>query len=254
MCECVSICTSFSGYNCCHVSPADSPAPWDAHTTASPSLSEVAPPLDSLSNPSASSHVNPPTDPPHTLSLEAAGPDCSQGPRGPESRALEQNSVGKRSAMAGGVGGGTKQREGSRTNRRSSGGKVQQQYLDELAGEPKSHKSSRAKSKERRRERSHTPSRKRDSPKTSPTDTNMNGGNGCLDGSNNQQGTLVPFKALPKEPEKGQMSQESRPSHNSKTSSSASGRKATVSPGPWKIPGTDKLPSTLRSATSTISR
>ncbi|KAK2892646.1 hypothetical protein Q8A67_012634 [Cirrhinus molitorella] len=230
----------------------DSPAPWDAHTTASPSLSEVAPPLDSLSNPSASSHVNPPTDPPHTSSLEAASPDCSQGPRGPESRALEQASVGKRSALAGGVGGGAKQREGSRTNRRSSGGKSQQ-YLDELAGEPKSHKSSRGKSKERRRERSNTPSRKRDSPKTIPNDTNMNGGNGCLDGSNNQQGALVPFKALPKEPEKGQMSQE-RTSHNSKTSSSAPGRKATVSPGPWKIPGSDKLPSTLRSATSTISR
>ncbi|XP_050963327.1 membrane-associated guanylate kinase, WW and PDZ domain-containing protein 2a isoform X3 [Labeo rohita] len=233
---------------------ADSPTPWDAHTTASPSLSEVAPPLDSLSNPSASSHVNPPTDPPHTSSLEAAGPDCSQGPRGPESRALEQASVGKRSALAGGVGGGTKQRDGSRANHRSSGGKSQQQYLDELAGEPKSHKSSRAKSKERRRERSNTPSRKRDSPKTIPNDTNMNGGNGCLDGSNNQQGVLVPFKALPKEPEKGQMSQECRPSHNSKTSNSAPGRKATVSPGPWKIPGTDKLPSTLRSATSTISR
>uniref|UniRef100_A0A8C1SS95 Membrane-associated guanylate kinase, WW and PDZ domain-containing protein 1 n=1 Tax=Cyprinus carpio TaxID=7962 RepID=A0A8C1SS95_CYPCA len=233
---------------------ADNPAPWDAHTTASPSLSEVAPPLDSLSNPSASSHVNPPTDPPHTSSLEAAGLDCSQGPRGPESRALEQASVGKRSALAGGVGGGTKQREGSRTNHRSIGGKSQQQYIDELAGEPKSHKGSRAKSKDRRRERSNTPSQKRDSPKTSPNDTNMNGGNGCLDGSNHQQGALVPFKALPKEPEKGQMSQESRPSHNSKTSSSASGRKTTVSPGPWKIPGSDKLPSTLRSATSTISR
>ncbi|XP_073802448.1 membrane-associated guanylate kinase, WW and PDZ domain-containing protein 2a isoform X4 [Danio rerio] len=231
----------------------DSPAPWDAHPTASPSLSEVAPPLDSLSNPSASSHVNPPTDPPHTSSLEAVGPDSCQGPRGSESRALEQASVGKRSALAGGVGGGTKQREGSRTNRRSSGGKGQQQYLDEFAGEPKSHKSSRAKSKERRRERSSTPSRKRDSPKTSLTDTSMNGGNGCLDGSNSQQGPLVPFKALPKEPEKGQMSQESNPSHNSKISSAA-GRKATVSPGPWKIPGTDKLPSTLRSATSTISR
>uniref|UniRef100_A0A671QSP8 Membrane-associated guanylate kinase, WW and PDZ domain-containing protein 2-like n=1 Tax=Sinocyclocheilus anshuiensis TaxID=1608454 RepID=A0A671QSP8_9TELE len=229
----------------------DSPTPWDAHTTASPSLSEVAPPLDSLPNPSASSHMNPPTDPPHTSSLEAVGPDCSQGPRGPEDKALEQASVGKRSALAGGVGCGTKQREGSRTNRRSSGGKSQQQYLDELAGEPKSHKSSRAKSKERRRERSNTPSRKRDSPKTSPDDTNMNGGNGCLDGCNNQHGALVPFKALPKEPEKGQMS---CPSHNSKTSSSASGRKATVSPGPWKIPGSDKLPSTLCSATSTISR
>ncbi|XP_042598791.1 membrane-associated guanylate kinase, WW and PDZ domain-containing protein 2-like isoform X13 [Cyprinus carpio] len=229
----------------------DSHAPWDAHTTAAPSLSEVAPPLDSLPNPSASSHMNPPTNPPHTSSLEAVGPDCSQGPRGPESRALEQASVGKRSALAGGVGGGTKQREGSRTNRRSSGGKSQQQYLDELAGEPKSLKSSRAKSKERRRERSNTPSRKRDSPKTSLDNTNMNGGNGCLDGCNNQHGALVPFKALTKEPEKGQMS---RPSHNSKTSNSASSRKTTVSPGPWKIPGSDKLPSTLHSATSTISR
>uniref|UniRef100_A0A8B9GSH4 Membrane-associated guanylate kinase, WW and PDZ domain-containing protein 1 n=1 Tax=Astyanax mexicanus TaxID=7994 RepID=A0A8B9GSH4_ASTMX len=36
--------------------------------------------------------------------------------------------------------------------------------------------------------------------------------------------------------------------------SSLAGRKATVSPGPWKIPGSDKLPSSLRSATSTISR
>lgn len=31
-------------------------------------------------------------------------------------------------------------------------------------------------------------------------------------------------------------------------------RKATVSPGPWKIPGSDKLPSTLRSGSSTVSR
>lgn len=38
------------------------------------------------------------------------------------------------------------------------------------------------------------------------------------------------------------------------TKSSASGRKTAVSPGPWKIPGSDKLPSTLRSGTSTLSR
>lgn len=45
---------------------------------------------------------------------------------------------------------------------------------------------------------------------------------------------------------------ESRPTLPTK--SHASGRKATVSPGPWKIPGSDKLPSTLRSGTSTLSR
>ncbi|XP_056603588.1 membrane-associated guanylate kinase, WW and PDZ domain-containing protein 2a isoform X2 [Triplophysa dalaica] len=230
----------------------DNPTAWDARTTTSPNLSEVAPPLDSISNPSASFHVIPQTDPPHTSSLEAASPDCFQGPRGPESRALEQ--VRKGSALGSGVGGGdgTKQREGSRTNRRSSGGKGQ--HPDELAGEPygpKPHKSSRAKSKDRRRERSNTPSRKRDSPKT---DNNINGGNGCLDGNQNQQGSPVQLKALPKEPEKsGQV--ESRPNHNSKNSnSSASVRKVAVSPGLWKIPGSDKLPSTLRSATSTISR
>lgn len=31
-------------------------------------------------------------------------------------------------------------------------------------------------------------------------------------------------------------------------------RKATVSPGPWKIPGSDKLPSVLKSGTSAMSR
>lgn len=36
--------------------------------------------------------------------------------------------------------------------------------------------------------------------------------------------------------------------------SSSAGRKTTVSPGPWKIPGSDKLPSALRAGTSTLSR
>lgn len=36
--------------------------------------------------------------------------------------------------------------------------------------------------------------------------------------------------------------------------SSSAGRKTTVSPGPWKIPGSDKLPSALRAGTSALSR
>ncbi|XP_051974424.1 membrane-associated guanylate kinase, WW and PDZ domain-containing protein 2-like [Xyrauchen texanus] len=231
----------------------DSPTPWDARTTASPSLSEVAPPLDSLSNPSAS-HVNPPPDPPHTSSLEAKVPNSSQGPRGSESRALEQASMGKKSGLAGR--GGTKHREGGRTNRCSSEGKGRQHHdRDELleeSYESKPLKSSRAKSKERRRERSNTPSRKRESPKSLQPDTNINGGNGNPEGSGNQQGAAVQLKALPKEPVKGHV--ESRPDRNSKNSSNPPSRKATVSPGPWKIPGSEKLPSTLRSANSTISR
>ncbi|XP_051977154.1 membrane-associated guanylate kinase, WW and PDZ domain-containing protein 2-like [Xyrauchen texanus] len=236
----------------------DSPTSRDSHTTTSPSLSEVAPPLDSLSNPSAS-HVNTHPDPPHTSPLEAAVPDGSHGPRGTESRALEQASNGKKSTLAGGVGGGggTKYREAGRTNRRSSGGKGhQQQHADELGGEPyesKPLKSSQVKFKERRRERSNTPSRKRESPKSPPPDTNINGGNGYPEGNGNQQVAPAQLKALPKEPGKGHV--ESRSDRNSKNNSrNPPGRKATVSPGPWKIPGSDKLPSTLRSATSTIGR
>ncbi|XP_056429413.1 membrane-associated guanylate kinase, WW and PDZ domain-containing protein 2 isoform X8 [Hyla sarda] len=43
--------------------------------------------------------------------------------------------------------------------------------------------------------------------------------------------------------------------HPSSTrSASTAPRKATVSPGPWKIPGSDKLPSSLKSGTSAMSR
>ncbi|XP_073508402.1 membrane-associated guanylate kinase, WW and PDZ domain-containing protein 2 isoform X6 [Phyllobates terribilis] len=43
--------------------------------------------------------------------------------------------------------------------------------------------------------------------------------------------------------------------HPSSTrSTSTAPRKATVSPGPWKIPGSDKLPSSLKSGTSAMSR
>uniref|UniRef100_A0A4W5PTJ4 Membrane associated guanylate kinase, WW and PDZ domain containing 2a n=1 Tax=Hucho hucho TaxID=62062 RepID=A0A4W5PTJ4_9TELE len=45
-----------------------------------------------------------------------------------------------------------------------------------------------------------------------------------------------------------------RPTKSTSSGSTTAGRKATVSPGPWKIPGSDKLPSTLRSGTSTVSR
>ncbi|KAJ6666345.1 hypothetical protein lerEdw1_000618 [Lerista edwardsae] len=37
-------------------------------------------------------------------------------------------------------------------------------------------------------------------------------------------------------------------------STNATARKATVSPGPWKIPGSDKLPGVLKSGTSAMSR
>ncbi|KAK1790601.1 hypothetical protein P4O66_014470 [Electrophorus voltai] len=231
---------------------ADSPAPWDAHSTASPSLSEVAPPLDSFTSASPSSHMNPCTDQPHALPLEAAdgGPQASRGP--------EQGGAGRRSAEAASAANGKRT---SQSGKAGTGGKGHRPHSDNITGElqdPKPPKSSRTRSKERRAERGRTPSRKRDpfeSPKPPGVDIGMNGGDGgSLDSAGNPPAT----RALPWEPERAP--EESRPSHTSKSTTAANhnaslvGRKATVSPGPWKIPGSDKLPSTLRSATSTISR
>ncbi|XP_030623627.1 membrane-associated guanylate kinase, WW and PDZ domain-containing protein 2a [Chanos chanos] len=244
---------------------ADSPAPWDTRPTASPSLSEVALPLDSLTSPSPSSHLSPPSDLPHPLPLEAAVPENMQNPQGLEPRSPEQVSTGKRKAQSSGASGSSraKQREGGRSTRQGSG--VKGQKSDEGDGEPvelKPSKSGRGRSKERRGEKSSMPSRKREpthSPETSKTphpDASMNRGNGNLDGATILPGVPAQLKAQPREPEKGPG--ESRPSRTSKNTtssrSSASGRKSTVSPGPWKIPGSDKLPSTLRSGSSTVSR
>ncbi|KAI4887331.1 hypothetical protein NFI96_025823, partial [Prochilodus magdalenae] len=232
---------------------ADSSAPWDPRPTASPSLSEVvAPPLDSLNNQSPSSHVNSPLDPPHVSPVEAPE-SCLEGLGG---KGPEPHGAGRRSGQAGGR---NRPREGGsgRSGRHSKdGGKGhqghQQQHLDEVTGasrDAKPAKSSRARSKERS---SSSQSRKRDvpkSPKSSRVDTGINGDNSSRDG-----------KAQLKEPEKaagetqsGRIAKTTN-STTSISSSSMAGRKATVSPGPWKIPGSDKLPSSLRSATSTISR
>ncbi|XP_062853005.1 membrane-associated guanylate kinase, WW and PDZ domain-containing protein 2a isoform X2 [Trichomycterus rosablanca] len=162
----------------------DSPAPWDPHPTASPSVSEVAPPPGTFTDPSQSPHEIPSTD--------------------PEQEAPESHRQGLKGAERAGVAGKgqSRHREGSRTRRRSSGGNSKNRPDDVRDAERKS----KSRSKERKQGRSHG-------------DPEVNG-----------EGVGVP------EPEK------------------KTGRKATVSPGPWKIPGSDKLPSSLRSASSTISR
>ncbi|XP_076849055.1 membrane-associated guanylate kinase, WW and PDZ domain-containing protein 2a isoform X3 [Brachyhypopomus gauderio] len=222
---------------------ADSSAPWDAHPTASPSLSEVAPPFDSFTSPSPPSHMNPPTDP-HTSHPDTAD-SCPLASRGPE-----QGGVGRRSVEAGTSGVPTR-----KSGKAGTGGK----HSDHIPGGaqgPRPPKSGRARSKERRAERGQTPSRKRDpfeSPKAPRAEVDVNGGSGANPGGG---GGSAAVRGPPRELERP--SEESRPNRASKslTSNSTSlvGRKATVSPGPWKIPGSDKLPNTLRSTTSTISR
>ncbi|XP_071383141.1 membrane-associated guanylate kinase, WW and PDZ domain-containing protein 2a [Centroberyx affinis] len=251
----------------------DNAAPWDARPSASPSLSEVAPPIDSLSMSSPSSHLAPAPDPPHLSPLDVprdpvardSRTERSQSPQAAEPLNPDPIGMGRRAATPSGS--GRAKKEGGRSTRKGSGHRGQpttegEGGKEEQIGEPKPSRSSRGRSKERKAGESSVPSGKREStqsPRGSKLPHTNSNGNSREDGERNgggQQGEPEQSKPRPRELERGLG--ESRPSHPNKSTSSgggsAAGRKATVSPGPWKIPGSDKLPSTLRSGTSTLSR
>ncbi|XP_055793511.1 membrane-associated guanylate kinase, WW and PDZ domain-containing protein 2-like isoform X2 [Salvelinus fontinalis] len=270
----------------------DSTSPWDARPSASPSLSEVALPPDTLTMPSPSSHLTPPKQPPgpdlaHLLPQEvprepavqeSRRAERSQSPRKAptEPQNPDQTGHGRRDrdrpSGSGCSSGRAKQKEGGRSTCRGSGpkagGPVGRDEQLPGSGDPKS--SSRGRSKERIAGESSTSHGKREptqSPtkgsKPSYTNSNGNGGSGGTqsgssshpDVSVGHQGEPAHEKPRPREAERGPgETRPCRPTKNTSSGSTAVGRKATVSPGPWKIPGSDKMPSTLRSGTSTVSR
>ncbi|XP_019133998.2 membrane-associated guanylate kinase, WW and PDZ domain-containing protein 2a isoform X2 [Larimichthys crocea] len=238
----------------------DNAAPWDARPSASPSLSEVAPPIDSLSMSSPSSHLAPAPDPPHLSPLDVprdpvAGDSRKEHSKSPQKAELlnpDPNSKARRAA-----GSGRAKKEGGRSTHK--GHRVQPTTEGEggkegQSGEPKPTRSTRGRSKDRNtgdnRESTQSPSTSK------LPHTNGNSREDVERYSGGQQVESEQSNPRPREPDRGLG--ESRPSlpNKSTTSSggSAAGRKATVSPGPWKIPGSDKLPSTLRTGTSTLSR
>ncbi|XP_024147112.1 membrane-associated guanylate kinase, WW and PDZ domain-containing protein 2a isoform X4 [Oryzias melastigma] len=207
----------------------DSAAPWDARPSASPSLQEVAPIIDSLSMPSPSSHLvsEPPHLPPPDLSRDIAARDGrTERARSPQKAELlnrEPIGQGRRggSSRAHGEGGRSTQK-GPRTQPATDGEGARE--------EPKPSRSGRGRSKERSaadsRDSAHSPS-----------------------GS----GLPHPNGTGRDEAERWSGRKQGKPDAANK-SGAAAGRKSAVSPGPWKIPGSDKLPSTLRAGTSTLSR
>ncbi|CAB1437156.1 unnamed protein product [Pleuronectes platessa] len=241
----------------------DNAAPWDARPSASPSLSEVAPPIDSLSMSSPSSHLAPAPDPPHLLPLDVprdAGArdgrtERSKSPQKAELLNPDPIGQGRRAASTGGS--GRAKKEGGRSSRK--GHRVQPTTEGEggkegQSGELKASRSTRGRSKERQtgetRESTHSPS----CSKLPHTNGNSREDVERYGVGWQQQVESEQCKPRPRDRSLG----ESRPSLPIKTTSSSSsgvaGRKVTVSPGPWKIPGSDKLPSTLRTGTSTLSR
>ncbi|XP_062415602.1 membrane-associated guanylate kinase, WW and PDZ domain-containing protein 2a [Pungitius pungitius] len=218
----------------------DNAAPWDARPSASPAgLSEVAPPIDSLSMPPPSSHPAPdpprlpPADFPRDPVAREGGTERSKSPRRAEPpRAASAKKEGGRS---------------TRVGRRVQPPAEREVGREGPSGEPKPPRSTRGRSQERNtgghRENAEPPG----SSKLAHTN-----GNGVLGTQQQQQGDSELSRTRPREQEVGGGPGESRPGLPGK--SGAAGRKATVSPGPWKIPGLDRLPGTLRAGTSTLSR
>ncbi|XP_069021024.1 membrane-associated guanylate kinase, WW and PDZ domain-containing protein 2a isoform X3 [Embiotoca jacksoni] len=239
----------------------DNAAPWDARPSASPSLSEVAPPIDSLSMSSPSSHLVPAPDPPHVPPQDVprdpvardSRMERSKSPQKAELLSGDPISQGRRVTTTGGS--GRAKKEGGRSTHKGhrrqpttdgEGGKEGQ------SGEPKPSRSTRGRAKERNtgdnRESTHSPG------SSKLPHTNGNSREDVERWSGGKQVESEQSKPRTREPDRGLG--ESRPSLPNKSTSGgmAAGRKATVSPGLWKIPGSDKLPSTLRTGASTLSR
>ncbi|KAI9543116.1 hypothetical protein NQZ68_014047 [Dissostichus eleginoides] len=178
--------------------------------------------------PSPSSHLAP--DPPHLSPLDVPRDPVgkTERPKSPQKAELPNQDL----TSQGRRGSSRAKKEGGRSTHK--GPRVPQTTEGEGSGEPKPSRSTRGRSKERNLQREST-----ESPQLPHT-------NGTSRGDVERYGGV-------QQGESERSLGESRPSLPQK-SSSAAGRKATVSPGPWKIPGSDKLPSTLRTGTSTLSR
>lgn len=207
------------------------------------------------------SHLAPALDPPHLMPLDVtrdlvAGDcrkECSKSPPKPELLNPDPNSQGRRVAAT--CGSGRAKRDGGRSTHK--GHRVQPTTEGEggkegQSGEPKTSRNTRGRSKER-----NTGDKRESTQSPSTSVLPHTNGNSREDAERYSGGQLQQVESeqnnpRPREPDRGLG--ESRPSLPNKSTSSAAGRKTTVSPGPWKIPGSDKLPSTLRTGTSTLSR
>uniref|UniRef100_A0A8K9V449 Membrane-associated guanylate kinase, WW and PDZ domain-containing protein 2 n=1 Tax=Oncorhynchus mykiss TaxID=8022 RepID=A0A8K9V449_ONCMY len=208
----------------------DSTSPWDARPSASPSLSEVALPPDTLTMPSPSSHLTPPQQPPGPNLARLPPQEVPWEPAAQESRRVERSQSPRKAST-----------EPHNPDQTGHG----RRDRDQPSGSGCS--SGRAKQKEGGRS-THRGSCPKDG---GPVRDELLPGGGDV----GHQGEPAQEKPRPREAERGPgETRPCRPNKSTSSGSAAAGRKATVSPGPWKIPGSDKLPSTLRSGTSTVSR
>ncbi|XP_031448404.1 membrane-associated guanylate kinase, WW and PDZ domain-containing protein 2 [Phasianus colchicus] len=266
----------------------DEPSSWSAPAATSPGLQEVALSLDDIISPLSSSHIAPPSDPSHQISPEPTW-DIKREHDGRKPKELSVNGHKKkrlgeqreRSASPkkadrskhdepswkGYSEGKTKVTDGGRltSESRAVGHSVMMEAgarehvcagsSDEQFGRLKKPESKRGGSLSKREDhRSTNTSEKKsaaapDHAKLDAGATKTYSSNRCSSPGSDMDHSQRDPDGKPSEfPRKGHLHPISTRSTNTTV------RKATVSPGPWKIPGSDKLPGVLKSGTSAMSR
>lgn len=237
-------------------SPPDCAGPWDSLPTAHSALQEVT--LEHHPNPLLSSHPTSAPDSPHQLPLEATVCMTDKAPQ-----------LADHSSSKGATGGRSTQQKciirGQGTPQGSGEVDCGQGDRQCRALPPKAVLGKPVERRERLRETCspcceqkglHTQAMTTVWPWDAYVSVNLNGGSLGTgergEGRVSLQERLVSRGLLPREEERA--SGHSGLCCPSKTMEDPTARSAAASPGPWNVPGSDKLPGTLRSWTSTVSR
>uniref|UniRef100_A0A672TXD9 Membrane-associated guanylate kinase, WW and PDZ domain-containing protein 2 n=1 Tax=Strigops habroptila TaxID=2489341 RepID=A0A672TXD9_STRHB len=196
----------------------DEPNSWSAPSATSPGLPEVALSLDDIISPLSSSHIAPPSDPSHQISPE------------PTWDIKREHDVRKPKELS--VNGHKKKRLGEQRERSASPKKVDRSKHEEASW--KGYSEGKNKTTDGGR----------------PTSESKVVGHSIMI----EAGTREHVCAGTSDEQFGRLRKKGHLHSISTRSTNTTVRKATVSPGPWKIPGSDKLPSVLKSGTSAMSR
>ncbi|XP_021384517.2 membrane-associated guanylate kinase, WW and PDZ domain-containing protein 2 isoform X8 [Lonchura striata] len=264
----------------------DEPNSWSAPSATSPGLPEVALSLDDIISPLSSSHIAPPSDPSHQISPEPTW-DIKREHDVRKPKELSVNGHKKKrlgeqrersaspkkvdrskheeASWKGYSGGKSKTTDGGRPTSESKavGHSVMieagaREHVcagtsDEQFGRLRKPESKRGGSLSKKDHRSTNTCEKSaaapDHVKTDTGATKTYSSNRCSSPGSDMDHSQRDPDGKPSEfPRKGHLHSISTRSTNTTV------RKAAVSPGPWKIPGSDKLPSVLKSGTSAMSR
>ncbi|KAM4901879.1 membrane-associated guanylate kinase, WW and PDZ domain-containing protein 2 isoform 3-T3 [Sylvia borin] len=266
----------------------DEPNSWSAPSATSPGLPEVALSLDDIISPLSSSHIAPPSDPSHQISPEPTW-DIKREHDVRKPKELSVNGHKKKrlgeqrersaspkkvdrskheeASWKGYSEGKNKTTDGGRPTSESKGvghsvmieagarEHVCAGTSDEQFGrlrKPESKRGGSLSKKEDHRSTNTSEKKSAAAPDHAKIDTGATktySSNRCSSPGSDMDHSQRDPDGKPSEfPRKGHLHSISTRSTNTTV------RKATVSPGPWKIPGSDKLPSVLKSGTSAMSR